>query len=246
MFFVTGCSDKGIIGDEVKNKKELLIYCGITMVRPMSEIAKEFEKTYNCKVVLSQGGSEDLYQSIKRFKVGDMFLPGSPKYLEVHKKDGFFGRSELVGYNQAAIFVKEGNPLHIDNKLSNLLDSKLRAVICDPDTGSIGKNTKSILKKAGIFDKVYKKAVYIATDSRDINQYLISDKCDIAINWKATAFFEDTKDYVDAIDIEERYAQRNALMLTLLTFSKNSDLANKFIDFATSKKGKEYFKRYGF
>ena len=41
-------------------RPELLLYCGITMVRPMSEIAQAFEKRENVKLTLAQGGSEDL------------------------------------------------------------------------------------------------------------------------------------------------------------------------------------------
>ncbi len=44
---------------------ELLLYCGITMVRPMTEIAKNFEQRENVKITIAQGGSEDLFQSAK-------------------------------------------------------------------------------------------------------------------------------------------------------------------------------------
>ena len=35
---------------------ELLIYCGSTMVRPISELAQNFEKTERVKIRISQGG----------------------------------------------------------------------------------------------------------------------------------------------------------------------------------------------
>ena len=44
-------------------EKELMIYCGITMVRPITELARQFEQTEKIKVTITQGGSEDLYQS---------------------------------------------------------------------------------------------------------------------------------------------------------------------------------------
>ena len=56
-------------------KSELLLYCGITMVRPMTEIAQTFEKRESVKVTLAQGGSEDLYQAARKSGVGDLYLP---------------------------------------------------------------------------------------------------------------------------------------------------------------------------
>ena len=35
------------------------------MVKPVDELAKNFEKTHNCKIKILQGGSQDLYDSIK-------------------------------------------------------------------------------------------------------------------------------------------------------------------------------------
>lgn len=47
-------------------KPELLLYCGITMVHPMTEIARLFEARENVKLSIAQGGSEHLYQSAKK------------------------------------------------------------------------------------------------------------------------------------------------------------------------------------
>ncbi|MDP1956617.1 MAG: hypothetical protein Q8J75_00385, partial [Rhodocyclaceae bacterium] len=52
---------------------EMLLYCGITMVRPMTEIARLFEQREKVRIVIAQGGSEDLYQSAKKSGVGDWY-----------------------------------------------------------------------------------------------------------------------------------------------------------------------------
>ncbi len=61
-------------------KPELLLYCGITMVHPMTEIARVFEARENVKLSIAQGGSEHLYQSAKKSGVGDWYLPGEPSF----------------------------------------------------------------------------------------------------------------------------------------------------------------------
>ncbi|MCX8087161.1 MAG: substrate-binding domain-containing protein [Rhodocyclaceae bacterium] len=81
---------------------ELLLYCGITMVKPMTEIARAFEKRENVKITISQGGSEDLYLSAKKSGIGDWYLPGEPSYRDKHLHEGLLGEYVTVGYNQMA------------------------------------------------------------------------------------------------------------------------------------------------
>lgn len=96
-----------------EKKDELLFYVGITMIKPMSKLAKEFEKENNCKIKIMQGGSQDLYNSIKTSNLGDLYLPGSISYREKHLKDGLLLDAQFVGYNKLAMVVKKGNPLNI-------------------------------------------------------------------------------------------------------------------------------------
>ena len=110
------------------SKPELLFYCGITMVKPMSEIASIIEHKYNCKVKILQGGSQNLYNSLKASRLGDLYLPGSDSYIKKYKKEGFFDKSVYVGYNKAAIFVQKGNPKHIKN-LDSLVDENIATIL---------------------------------------------------------------------------------------------------------------------
>lgn len=68
--------------DSAKEKpKELLLYCGTTMVKPMKEIVAKIEKEENCKIHILKGVSGDLLQSILLNKQGDLYLPGSESYV---------------------------------------------------------------------------------------------------------------------------------------------------------------------
>jgi hypothetical protein len=39
---------------QAESKDELLFYVGITMVKPVNELAKNFEKTHNCTIKILQ------------------------------------------------------------------------------------------------------------------------------------------------------------------------------------------------
>lgn len=230
------------------SKPELILYCGITMVKPMKEMAKIIEDKYNCTIKVSQGSSKDLYESLKYSKKGDLFLPGSQSYRTNNLKDGLLLEAVEIGTNEAAIFVKKGNPLKI-NSLDAFIDKRYRTILCSPNTGSIGKISKDIFikyKGEEFFDKAYDNSVLIGTDSRNLNRALIEDKVDLTINWKVTSLWPENSKYIDIIDIPEDLAVHKKLLISLLEFSKNKKIAREFMKFAASKEGRKIMKKYGF
>ncbi len=136
--------------DASNRKKEILIYCGITMILPMQEIARIIEKEQDCVIKITKGGSGNLLSGIKANQMGDLYLPGSDSYMETAITDGLVVETVLVGYNQAALIVPKGNPKKITPDPANLANEQYAAVIANPKSGSIGRQTKKILEKRGV------------------------------------------------------------------------------------------------
>ncbi|MDD2699224.1 MAG: extracellular solute-binding protein [Arcobacteraceae bacterium] len=229
-------------------KPTMLFYCGITMVKSMQAVATEFEKKNNCSIKIIQGGSEDLYDSLKLAQKGDLYLPGSDSYLKDYKKDGYFEKQAYVGFNQAAIFVKKGNPKKIKN-LDSLVDEKIGTTLASKDSGSIGKMTKKILiayKDEAFYNKAFDMALEIGTDSRSLDASLAKPEVDMIVNWIAAGVSPEMKKLITIVPIDEKYAPKKSLVVTVLSFSQNKPLAEKFVDFASSKRGEEIMKKYGF
>ncbi len=245
VFLFLGCDGKKEMAGDAK-KPELLIYCGITMVKPIAEIAKIIEAQENCTIKITQGGSKDLYASLKNSKKGDMYLPGSLSYRVENLKDGYLQDAVLVGYNKASLVVKKGNPKGIQGDLKELLSENNAIVLCSAESGSIGRETKKILDKAGIYDEAIKKSVYVTTDSRNLTKAIIDGDADLVINWYATTFWDDNQQKVDPIVLDESLAEKKKLVISLLEFSENKEIAKKFMDYAASKEGRAIFKKYGF
>jgi molybdate transport system substrate-binding protein len=229
-------------------KDELLFYCGITMVKPMNKIAKIIENKYDVKITISQGGSGDLYDSLSASKKGDLYLPGSESYIKKHLKEGLLGYRKYVGYNQIALFVKKGNPKNIKT-LNDLVREDVIVSLGNPETCSMGRASVKVLKRFGgeeFLEEVEDNVVLYSADSRDFNNLLKSGQIDTGLNWKATAFFPENRGKIDIVSIDERYAPKKKLYLTLLTFSKHKQIAKAFIDYAASKNGQKIMKEYGF
>lgn len=216
------------------------------MRHPISELAKEFEKRYNVKIHISQGGSRDLYEALKQSQKGDLYFPGSRSYRTNNLKEGLLLEGVLVGYNKAALMVAKGNPKQLTNNLDTLYEKGVKVVICNPNSGSIGKETKQVLDKKGIYEKVYDHSIYLTTDSRKLSEAIKKGHADIVLNWYAPAKWPNNKESVEVIEIGENYAQKKELILTLLSTSKEKELSRAFMKFASSKKGIEVFHKYGF
>ena len=230
------------------SKPSLLFYCGITMVKPIQEMAKIIEKKHNCNIKISQGGSQDLYDALKLSQKGDLYLPGSNSYRKKNLKDGILLDAKYIGYNQASIFVQKNNPKDITS-ISALTNEKIATALCNPDSGSIGRMTKKILfnaKGEDFFYDSYDYAAQVGSDSRHLNQALIDKKVDMTINWKATAAWVENKPFIDVVELPENIAPKKQLYINLLKFSKHPEIAKSFMEFATSNEGQAIMRKYGF
>lgn len=224
----------------------LTIYCGITMVRPITELARIFEQREKTTIKISQGGSEDLFQSAKKSQQGDIYFPGEPSYLDKHKAEGLFRDYKLVGYNQLAVFVQKGNPKKVKPELGELLRKDLTLVIGNAESGSVGQETKQILDRFKMYPDVVKKAAFLMPDSRSLALSLKRGDADVAPSWRATAYFPDNAPFMDALPLDPKVAEPQALLLIQLKMSKNPVLSRKFIDYVASGEGQAVFRKYGF
>jgi len=224
----------------------LLIYCGITMVRPVTDIARLFEAREKISIAIAQGGSEDLYQSAKKSRQGDLYLPGEPIFRVKHQPEGLLGEYRNVGLNQMALVARKGNPKKIKPDLKELLRKDLSVVLGSSESGSVGVEAKRILVASGLYPKVAAKVVQMLPDSRSIMAAMRRGDADVTMSWRATAYFPDNAPHVDVLDLPSSVASPQELQLTLLTFSKNQAMARKFIEFAAGPQGQAVFQRYGF
>ena len=228
------------------SRTEMLLYCGITMVRPMTEIAQSFEKRENVKITIAQGGSEDLYQSAKKSGLGDWYLPGEPSYREKHLAEGLFGEHVTVGYNQMALMVQKGNPKKIKPDPQELLRKDIVAILGNAESGSVGQEAKRILDSQGIYPKVVKTAAFLAPDSRSLVNAMKKGDADVTMNWRATGYFADNVGKLDVIDLDQKVAKPQPLLLIQLRSTKAPDMAKRFMSFVAGEEGQAIFRKHGF
>ena len=226
---------------KAESNNELVFYIGITMVKPVDELAKNFEKTHDCKIKILQGGSQDLYDSIKSSQVGDLYLPGTPSFRTKNLAEGLLLDGKFVGYNKLALVVKKGNPKKIKPSLDELTNKNYNVVLGNEEIGSVGQATKTLLTKVGLYEKAMLNAVSLATDSRNLVNTIKDGTADLTLNWNATTYWEENINDLESIELEDQYSEKSKLVMSLLNTSKNKELTREFMNYATSKEGKMIF-----
>lgn len=248
LVFFSGCSseDQNKSSQNGKPQKELLVFCGITMIDPVREMMTRFEQEAGVKMTMSYGGSADLMQSIKLNKVGDIYFPGGESFIAEADKEGLLRERRQVGVNQVALFVRKGNPKGLTGDLNEIFKSGVQVGIGHPDLGSIGKETKRILQVKGIYDQVIAASAMMQPDSKALSGVLREEKVDVVLNWKAVLTFQDNNQYMEMLPIMGDVATLHRLTMAIIASSREPELAKRFLDFCASDQGRAVFQRYGF
>lgn len=225
---------------------DLLIYCGITMIRPMTEIARLFEQREGVTISLAQGGSENLYQSARKTGVGEFYLPGEPSFYFEHEKEGLFVEKVTVGYNQMSLMVAKGNPKGVKADVRELLRKDLVVALGNAESGSVGKESKTLLDGLGLYPRIVRQAAFLSPDSRSLINALKQGEADLIMNWRAVGHFPDNAPKIDVIDLPESIAKPQPLYLILLKSARNPALARRFSRLASGPEGQAIFRKHGF
>ncbi len=225
---------------------QLLIYCGTSILRPMQEIALLFEQREKVKVNFVQGGSVDLYKSLAKSRRGDLYLPGEASLRYTNLKGGLLGEYRVVGSNRLAMLVQKGNPKKVQPDPHQLLRKDLDILLSNSESSSCGLVTRRLYTELGIYDRLLKKAIMMLPDSRTIAAAMARGEADAVVTWRSTIHFNDTAKQFELVELPDRWAKPEELLLNLLTFSSHPQLARRFMELAAGPEGQAVFARYGF
>jgi molybdate transport system substrate-binding protein len=226
--------------------KSLLVLCGITMIEPVRELMDIFGQEHGVRVTMSYGGSADLLQSIVVSGKGDIYFPGAESFIAEADRSGVIGERRQVGLNQAALFVRKGNPLGLTGELGELTRDGLQVAIGHPDLGSVGKEAQRILSDRGLYDEVVARAAVMAADSKALSAALREGKADVALNWKAVHAIGDNAAHMDMIPIQGGFATTHRLTMAVTACTREPGLALAFLELCESARGRAIFARHGF
>jgi molybdate transport system substrate-binding protein len=229
-------------------QREVVVFAGAAAAPVYREAAILFERRYGVKVVLNLGGSGALLTALEITRSGDVYIPGSPEYLVLAKQRGIvnFTASEpkILAYLVPAIIVQKGNPKNI-TKLEDLAKPGIRVGIADPKSVCIGLYAKELLEKNRLWEAVSKNIVTYAASCEATAQLIYTGAVDAIIGWHVFYYWNPNK--ADIIWIEpQRIPKIGYIAGAVTTFTKNKNLAIKFLDFLSSEEVSEIWRKYGY
>jgi molybdate transport system substrate-binding protein len=246
LILLSGCDHPSI--DEPQTAPPLKVFSGITMVQPLQKVATEFTKRTGIAVEIQQGATGLLYKTLVTDRQGDVFFPGSERLRlrDQSHPDNIFAEHVFVGYNRLAMMVAKGNPRQLTNDLNQLTDPNLSVVLATVNSGTIGQESKKMLDSLGLTTAVYDNVTYFTTDSHRLASAIQQKHADVILNWYAAGQWAQSKDSMDVIALDPNIAQLKRLEISVLTFSKQPQIAKHFLAFARSEFGLRTFAEYGF
>jgi len=227
--------------------ERLMVFAGAASKPPTEEAAKAFEKKTGIKVDLVFGGSGYVMSQMILGKQGDIYFPGSSDYMELaKKKDVVFPETEKIAvYLVPAINVQKGNPKNIKS-LKDLAKPGLRVAIANPEGVCVGLYAIEIIEKFFTPEEkaAFKKNLINYTESCEKTATAISLKAaDAVIGWRVFHYWDPEK--IETIPLKKSEIIRiGYIPIAVSKFTKNRELAQKFIDFILSEEGKTIFKKY--
>ena len=101
------------------------------------------------------------------------------------------------------------------------------------------------MDRVGLYEQAIEKTLYLASDSKDLYASIADDKADLIINWRATAMWGTNNKEMDVLLLDKEVAPPKKLIMGLLSFSYQPEIARSFMKLASSIEGQNIFSDYG-
>jgi molybdate transport system substrate-binding protein len=224
--------------------KELILYCAAGIRPPVAELIEIFKREHGVEIFTDYAGSEVLLSKIKLSHSGDLYIPGDKHYIEQAVREDMILSRRSIFYWIPTILVSKGNPKKISG-LKDILRTGLKLGLGDPNACAIGRTSRQILANNNItWEEVKKHVSYLSLTVNELGMQIQAKSLDAVIVWDATAQYYG--DYGDEVPIALEKNLISTVDIGVLKFTKNRELAEKFVDFITSERGQEVFEKHNY
>lgn len=225
--------------------QSVVVFAGSASQPPLEEAAKVFEEESGTPIILHMGGSGAMLSQIRLTDHGDLYIPGSPDYMEKAQGFGVVAQdSAIIAYLIPAIIVKKGNPLHI-SVLKDLNREGLRIGLADPDGVCVGIYAVEILEANGLIDEVRPNLHGMVESCAKAAAMIPLNLVDVVLGWREFAAWN--SDVMDAVLLNPDELPRLAYIpAAVLKHAKNPQGAEAFMDFLKSEQGQAIFQKWGY
>ena len=223
----------------------VVVFAGSASQPPLEAAAEAFQEKSGIPVILHMGGSGAMLSQVRLTGYGDLYIPGSPDYMEKAQTLGLVGNDvAILAYLVPALLVPEGNPLGITG-LSDLKRPGLRVGLADPDGVCVGLYAVEILEANDLVSTVRPNLRGMVESCAKAASMIPLKLVDVVIGWREFASWN--PEMIDAVLLEPKQVPRLAYVpAARLQNAANPQGADAFINFLTSGEGQAIFKKWGY
>lgn len=226
--------------DEGSGGTTLTVYAAASLTDTFTEIGKQFEAEHDgVKVNFNFAGSSDLVAQIQGGAPADVFASADENNMTKATDDDLTaGVPQLFATNVLTIVTEPGNPQDVAT-LADLANDDLTVVVCAPEV-PCGAATNRVEEAAGIDIAPASEESSVT----DVLNKVTSGEADAGLVYVTDA--TNAGEAVTAIEFAESARAVNNYPIAALSGSKESDLAQKFVDHVLSSAGQDVLAAAGF
>lgn len=225
--------------------RTVMVFAGSASQPPLEEAAKSFEKKFGIQVALHLGGSGAMLSQIQLTGLGDLYIPGSPDYMEKARELGLIeGEETKLAYLIPAILVPKGNPLQI-RTLKDLARPGVRVGMAEPGSVCVGLYAVEIVQTNNLADKIRPNLHGQVESCAKVAAMLPLGTVDAVLGWREFAAWNPQA--MEAIPLAPEEIPRLAYIpAARLRHAKSPENATAFMAYLKSEEGQAIFRKWGY
>lgn len=227
--------------------QDLTVFAAASLKEALDDVAQQFQKINNQKVVVSYAGTPALARQIESGAPADVFISADldwMDYVDQRKLINVATRVNLL-HNRLVLIAPVNSKVQVDIRpgfpLAKLLgDGKL--AMADPDSVPAGKYGKAALEKLGVWSSV-ERNVARADNVRTAMNFVARGEAPLGVVYETDAFAE------KKVRIMARFPQDTyppIIYPVAVVASSKQATAPVFINYLKSREARAIFEKYGF
>ncbi len=222
---------------------EVSLFCAASNQSVMEDIRRAYEAETGRKILIQYGASQTLLSQIEVSGTGDLFLPADDSYLTMAREKQLVNEMLQVASMRCVLVVRKGNPKHI-SELSDVFAEDVRFVQASPDAAAVGRLTKNVTTKLGIWDKLETATDAYRTTVTDVANDLVVNAADAGIVYDAVVHAYPDLEIVEVPEFSDAVAQ---VSIGIVSSSKHPAAALHFARYIVAEdRGLQHYRRHGF
>lgn len=223
--------------------KPLLLFCAASNRGPMDAICADYLREFGRSVEIQYGASQTLLSSIEVSHTGDLYLPADASFIDMARDKDLLAEAIPLARMHAVVAVSRENPKQI-SKFEDLLRPDVRLVQANPDAAAIGKLTRELLGKAGLWDKLNEATTAFRTTVTEAANDVVVGAADAAIVYDAVLHTYPT---LTAVTLPELKQAESDVVLAVVKASRQPTAALHFARYASARdRGLKHYAEHGF